>query len=249
MVSKIKTAGATDVIVHGDSWTNADTYMREVVMNKAEQLGEKAIYLPPFDHADIWTGNATMIHELAHQMPDGQPPDAIVCSVGGGGLFCGIMQGLTTLGWQDTTQVLAVETHGAHSLAHSLAAHHLAALPGITSIATSLGAVRVAPRTYKYATDPSKSHAKVHSLVIEDAEACASTWRFADDERILTEPACGASVALSYDGRLKRALPELKKESKVVIVVCGGSKVDLGLIASFKERFGGRARELGLERC
>lgn len=86
-------------------------------------------------------------------------------------------------------------------------------------------------------------------MVIEDAEACASAWRFADDERILVEPACGASIALAYDGRLKKYLKAFSPETKVVIIVCGGSRIDLKTMDQYKKQFGARAKELGLTRC
>lgn len=243
-VARLHAAGAFDVLVHGSMWSRADQYLREVAMSKAEEMGEKAIYIPPFDHQYVWDGAATIVSELTQQMPDGEAPDAIVCSVGGGGLFSGISQGIETAGWEGSTRVLAVETLGADSLSQSVKKGELVTLPGITSVATSLGAARVAQRALDHALKP-----HVSSLVIEDAEACASAWRFADDERILVEPACGASVALVYDGRLERYLKGFSPKSKVVIVVCGGSRIDLQMMEKYKEQFGARARELGLTRC
>lgn len=244
MVARLRTAGASDVIVYGSTWIDADRFLREEMMPKAEEMGQKAIYVPPFDHADIWTGAATMIPEIRRQMPGGERPDAIVCSVGGGGLFAGIMQGLRDVEWDQSVRVLAVETFGAESLAQSVRQDRLVTLPGITSVAKSLGAVRVAERAFQDARK-----ANVSTVVIEDAEACASSWRFADDERILVEPACGASVALAYDGRLKKYLKGFSSESKVVIVVCGGSRINLKMMEEYRLQFGDRARELGLERC
>ena len=71
-----------------------------------------------------------------------------------------------------------------------------------------------------------------------------ASWRFADDERILIEPACGVSVAVAYiDGMLKGLMEgsgrTFGKDSRVVIVVCGGSHVSLDKIQGWKEEFGG----------
>ena len=63
-------------------------------------------------------------------------------------------------------------------------------------------------------------------------------WRLADDERILVEPACGVSVALAYDGRLKHLIKGLTKESKVVIVVCGGSGVTIEKLVEWRKTYG-----------
>ena len=54
----------------------------------------------------IWKGNATLIHELAES---GLRPDAVVLSVGGGGLLCGVVEGVKAVGWE-SVPVFAVET-------------------------------------------------------------------------------------------------------------------------------------------
>ncbi|KAG8533204.1 uncharacterized protein KY384_001987 [Bacidia gigantensis] len=226
MIARIKTAGAQEVLQHGDSWREADEYLREVVMPAGRARGEDAVYVPPFDHKDVWDGNATLIEELYEQ------PDAIVCSVGGGGLFSGVQLGLERRRWDDT-QVIAVETEGAASLARSLEAGKLTTLNEITSIATSLGAKEVAPKAFELAQRPN-----VRSMVLSEAEAAMGCWRLADDERTIVEPACGVNVALCYDGRLKRSMPWLTKESKVVIILCGGSNITLETLLEYKCVYG-----------
>lgn len=56
--------------------------------------------MPPFDHADVWKGNSTMIPEIKAQLGD-IIPDVVVCSVGGGGLINGIILGLQEAGWSN----------------------------------------------------------------------------------------------------------------------------------------------------
>jgi L-serine/L-threonine ammonia-lyase len=238
-VEKLRAAGASEVISHGDSWFHADQYLRETVIPAAEQRGERGVHVHPFNHPVIWQGASSMIDELQEQMPDGQRPDAIVCSVGGGGLFSGIMCGLDRVGWDDQVQVIAVETLGADSLAQSVQKGELVTLPAITSVAKSLGAIQVAENALRQAQRPN-----VTPVVLEDAEACAACWRFLDDERFLVEPACGASVALAYDGRLKRYLKGFGPDSKVVIIVCGGSNISLGLLNEYQRTYQQRSEEL-----
>ena len=259
IIAKLRAAGAHEVLVHGDSWADADRFLRETVIPNAERASDtnpgegkeggkvKGVYVPPFDHPDVWAGHATLVAELAEQLAqldteDSAAPDAIVCSVGGGGLFSGIMQGVAAQGWENKTKVLALETEGAESLHASLQKGELVTLPGITSVAASLGAVRVAQRAYEQAQRPN-----VVSEVLSDAEACMGCWRFADDERMLVEPACGVSVALAYQPeRLRRLLPGLGRESRVVIVVCGGSRVDLDTLQGWREEYGPVIEKMGL---
>ena len=226
MIAKIRTAGASDVIQLGATWREADAYLREVMLPN----DRNGIYVPPFDHQDIWEGNSTIVEELSNQL-NGCKPDALVCSVGGGGLFSGVMVGLDRCGWGNVN-VLATETEGAKSLHASLQAGELITLPAITSIATSLGASRVAEKAFHFAQRPS-----VKSVTLSDAEACMGCWRLADDERLLVEPACGVSVAPCYDGCLKKLLPDLTPESRVVVVVCGGSNVTLEMLVEFRAKY------------
>jgi L-serine/L-threonine ammonia-lyase len=161
------------------------------------------------------------------------PPDAIICSVGGGGLFAGIIQGLDQIGWGHVP-VLAVETRGADSLNTSLESGKMVTLDQITSIASSLGASRVAEKAFEYGL-----RSNVRSVVLSDAEAAMGCWRLADDSLMLVEPACGVNVALCYEGRLQQALGgKLTPESKVVIVLCGGSNVTLDMLREWKKEYG-----------
>ena len=227
MIAKIKNAGATDVIQTGASWAEADKFLREELLAK----DQNGVYVPPFDHEDVWDGAATIVEELVEK------PDAMICSVGGGGLFCGVMRGLERRDWGDV-KVLALETRGAESLHQSLEKGELVRLEKITSIANSLGATRVAEKTFEYA-----QRKNVTSVVLEDREAVMGCWRLADDERFLLEPACGVNVAVCYDGRLRKLLPELTAESKVVIVLCGGAGVTLEMLIEWREKFGLMERE------
>ena len=222
MVAKIKTAGASEVIRHGESWAEADEFLRKEIL--ANDPG--GIYVPPFDHQNVWDGAASIIEELVDK------PDAVVCSVGGGGLFCGLQLGLERNGWGDV-EVLAMETHGADSLAKSLQEGELVTLEAITSVTTGLGAKRVAEKTFELA-----QRKNVTSAVLSDAEAAMGSWRLADDERLMVEPACGVNVAPCYNGKLKKLLPNLHEASKAVIILCGGSNITLDGLVELRTRFG-----------
>ena len=230
MIAKIKAAGATQVIQSGDSWKEADTFMREEIMSK----DPNAAYVPPFDDARIWDGHSTLVTEVKQQMAhkEAGKPDAIICSVGGGGLFAGVMIGLERELWDDV-DVLAMETEGANSLNESVKAGELVTLDKVTSIAKTLGAKRVCEKAFEMSKKDT-----VKSVVLSDAEAAMGCWRLADDERIMVEPACGVSLAVCYDGWLKKLLPGLGQESKVVVVVCGGVDVSLDMLVGWKNEYG-----------
>jgi L-serine/L-threonine ammonia-lyase len=224
MKAKIRAAGG-HVITYGASWKEADDYIRELI-----EVDEQGVYCAPFDNPDIWEGNATLVDEIVDDI--GGAPDAIIASVGGGGLFCGIQMGLEDHGLLNVP-VLAVETEGAASLNASLQAGELVSLPAITSIATSLGARQVASKAFELGKQPN-----VKSLVLSDAQAAMSCCKLMDDEKIAVEAACGVSAATIYYGFLRKLLPDLKPESKVVLVVCGGSNVSVEMLVGYWKKYG-----------
>lgn len=208
MKTKIRLSGG-HVITHGASWKEADDYIRGLL-----EVDDQGVYCAPFDDPDIWEGNATLIGEIVDDL--GGAPDAIIASVGGGGLFCGLQVGLEDHGLLNVP-VLAVETEGAASLNASLQAGELVTLREITSIATSLGARQVASKTFELA-----KRSNVKSLVLSDAQAAMACCKLMDDEKIAVEAACGVSAAVIYYGLLTKVIPDLSPESRVVLVVCGG---------------------------
>lgn len=252
MMAKLRVAGAEDVIQYGASWFEADTYLRETFINNQDDNYEqqvKNIYVPPFDHPEIWEGVSTIIPEIAAQLPPDEsgsgsgssfPADVIVCSVGGGGLFNGIIHGLEKHIQSNPRRdkkpihVLAAETNGADSLALSLRNGSLQALPEITSLATSLGALCVAPQTLENAQSP-PSGVQVTSVVGSDAEAARGVIRLADEMRLLVELACGISVEVAAQ-RLREVVKDLTPETRVVVVVCGGSSVTAEMVAKYRQK-------------
>ncbi|KAE9366146.1 tryptophan synthase beta subunit-like PLP-dependent enzyme [Stipitochalara longipes BDJ] len=236
MVQKLKTLGA-DVVQYGMHWSEADAFLREELL--AKDAG--GVYVPPFDHEDLWEGHSSLVDEVEMQL-NGEY-DGIVCSVGGGGLFAGIMEGLERHGRlrggkRSEAKVLVMETEGAESLNLSLRAGELRSLDAITSIATSLGATQVARKAFEWGQRP-----EVTSCVFSDAEAAMACVNFADDERIVVESACGVSIAPAYNDTLHTLLyPELSDDEfarlNIVIVVCGGSNVTLKILEGYREKYG-----------
>ncbi|MBN2123412.1 MAG: pyridoxal-phosphate dependent enzyme [Deltaproteobacteria bacterium] len=215
MRAAIRREGAT-VIEHGESWDDSHAHALQVARK------EGAAYIHPFDDPLLWSGHSTLIDEIAAK---GIKPGLVVLSVGGGGLLCGVLEGLHRVGWTDVP-VLAVETEGAASLAESVKAGRLMTLRAITSIATSLGARTVAAEAFAWT-----GRHPVTPWIVPDRAALGACFRFAEDHRILVEPACGAALSAVYD----RADPLRARES-VLIIVCGGAGVNFSLLEDWKHR-------------
>ena len=185
MIAKLRALGA-EVVQHGANWAEADRHLREVVMG-SDTNGK--VYVPPFDHPDIWEGASSLVPEMEQQMAQYGGYDGVVCSVGGGGLLIGIAEGVQNAGLASRRKILAVETEGGESLSKSLLAGGVVTLPEITTMATSLGCSRVAKRAFEVA-----QRENVEVAVLSDAQGAMGCVHLADMERLLVEVADRKSV-------------------------------------------------------
>lgn len=217
ILDRLRLEGA-EAIVHGDVWDEADKYALDLASKP------DAAYIPPFDNEKLWEGHSTLVDELKEQCSE--QPDMIILSVGGGGLMCGVMQGLIRNGWTDTT-ILAVETEGSALLYAAYKANKLVTIDGINTIATSLGAKRVSATALEYV-----QKYKIIPYTVNDTSTAHACIRFANEYRTLIEPACGASVSVAYDQ------PDIiKKYKNIIVVACGGAIVNLDKIDGWKKQF------------
>jgi L-serine/L-threonine ammonia-lyase len=224
MRQRILAQGAK-LVVHGKVWNEADVLARKML---AEQQG--GVYIHPFDHPDLWLGHSTIITEVAsHKLFQGIKPSVIVCSVGGGGMLVGICQGLRKVGWEDVP-IVAVETFGANCLAVSRRANQVTTLPGITSIAKTLGALAPCQESFDWAQRHS-----VISCEVEDKDVVQVMSWFLRDHNMLLEPACAAALVPVYFKR-----PELMglKPTRILVQVCGGQMATIDNFREWKEQFG-----------
>ncbi|ODH50996.1 hypothetical protein GX48_02957 [Paracoccidioides brasiliensis] len=287
MLQRLRAAGAI-VVPHGNNIDEAAAHMRNVLME--EMRGRRgddgrevvAVELHPFDHEAAWEGVSSLVDELKGQVPaeevegDGEGPryfpvDAVVCSVGGGGLMNGIIQGIERQlrmaedsgvinpNQGKDVQILALETKGAESLAKAVERGELVSLKGVSSMATSLAALRVAERTLQNVLNP-PAGVKVHNRVMDDAEAAKGVLRLVDEHRLLVELACGVCVEavvaggqtqgltahantgqvadepVEWSSKLAQIIPGFGPQSRVVVIVCGGSNISLETAVEYRER-------------
>ncbi|KAJ3101427.1 hypothetical protein HDU97_001357 [Phlyctochytrium planicorne] len=229
--TRLRGLGA-NVVVAGNVWNEANEAAKTFVASiEAEKGAGSAKLVHPFDDLVLWEGHASLATEIVDQLNlEGVSPDAILCSVGGGGLLAGILTGLISLPAEKRPILFGVETNGAASFHAALTEGEGVRpiqIPAIASIAKSLGSLCVAPGLLKlrqnYGAD------RVKSLLVSDRQALDAVIRFANDERMLVEPACGASLAPIYNPDIF-GQSGLGPDSVVVILVCGGSGVTLDFI-------------------
>jgi L-serine/L-threonine ammonia-lyase len=213
----IEGEGAT-VEVHGGSWMEAHLHALQVAES------QQATYVPPFDNALLWAGHSSMMDECAAEIPE---PDMVVAATGGGGLLCGIMEGMERNNWKRTV-FLSAETEGAASYARAMEAGQVVTLDRIDTIATSLGAKQVAESAFEWSR-----RRTVQRHLCSDAEAVAAVRSLADAFNVLVEPACGAALSAVY-----LPSPAIASAGSILVIVCGGAGMDYASFNQYLERFG-----------
>lgn len=78
-------------------------------------------------------GHATMISEVAASLGPRVKPGAVLVAVGGGGLLCGVIQGMKDVGWMDVP-IVALETVGADCFNAAIKAGSIVTLDDITRL-------------------------------------------------------------------------------------------------------------------
>lgn len=202
--------------VEGEDWNAAQRHALEL----AEAEGLR--YVPPFDDPAIMAGQGTIALELLEQAPG---LDAVICSVGGGGLISGIASTVRQL--RPATRVFGVETEGADCMAQSLAAGRIVELPRFASIATSLGTKRTTERPFAIVQE-----AVERVEVVTDEAALRELLRCLDGDKLLCEPAASCTGAALLEGRFGDLAGR-----RVACVICGGN-VTLAQVLGWAETFG-----------
>ena len=204
MIDKIKSLGAK-VEINGNVWDEANIRALEI----ADKTG--AVFVSPFDDPLLWDGHSTIIDECKTQM---KKPNRLVVSVGGGGLLCGIIEGLKRNHWLDV-KITTVETAGAASFYESWHAQKVIELKEINTIANTLGAKKITARALSLAKG-----FQTTPLLVSDDDAVKATQLFYKETSKKVEPACGAALSIPF------LYPERFDENeRVLVIVCGGAGV------------------------
>jgi L-serine/L-threonine ammonia-lyase len=201
------------VIVHGTSWVEANALAQS-------KRTDTDAFFHPFDDPLLWEGHASMMDEV---VADGLRPDAVILSVGGGGLLSGVHHGLLR-NRLTNTPIFALETHGMASYHTALNAGGPVTLDAVSGVATSLGAKQVCQQAYNI----SQTH-DIRSVLVSDKEAVEACFAFLNDHRVLVEPACGVGLAAIYAGKV-----DLSEFENVLMIVCGGSTTPIETLTQYR---------------
>tara|TARA_R110002110_G_scaffold127914_20_gene307170 strand:- start:1020 stop:2027 length:1008 start_codon:yes stop_codon:yes gene_type:complete len=177
---------------------------------EAERLAaeEGRTFIHPFDGLTTVLGTATVGLELMQDIPD---LDAVIVTIGGGGLISGIAAAVKLM--NPACAVYGVEPVGADSMSRSIAAGGPVTLDRVQTIADSLGAPMSLPLGHALCA------AYVDDIVtVTDDQICAGMVVLQQDAKLAVEPAAGAAMA-GLLGPLRQRL----QGKKVGVVICGAN--------------------------
>lgn len=177
---------------------------------EAERLvrDEGRTFIHPFEGINTTLGTAGVGLEL---MEDVAELEAVVVSVGGGGLISGVAAAVKAS--NPACKVYGVEPTGADSMSRSRAAGAPVTLDKVDTIADSLGPPMALPFGF------AMCQAHVDDIVpVTDDQICAGMVVMQEEAKLAVEPAAGAAMA-----GLLSPLRDRLKGKRVGLIVCGAN--------------------------
>ena len=211
----------------------ADVILKDggpATFGEAERLvrNEGRTFIHPFEGLNTTLGTAGVGLEL---MEDVAGLDAVVVSVGGGGLISGVAAAVKAI--NPACKVYGVEPIGADSMSQSRAAGQPMTLDKVDTVADSLGPPMALPFGF------AMCQAYVDDIVtVTDDQICAGMVVMQEEAKLAVEPAAGAAMA-----GLSSPLRDRLKGQRIGLIVCGAN-IDAEGYLSLMER--GRGKIAGL---
>ena len=204
-VVSVKRLGS-DVVLHGDSYSDAFEEARKIARLSRKQL------IHPFDDMHVIAGQGTIGMEIIRQMSE--PIDAIFIAVGGGGLISGI--GCYIKSIRPDIKIIGVQTEDSDAMMRSIEKGKRIKLKHVGIFSDGTAVKQVGTETFKLA-----------KIVVDDFcivsadEICAATRDIFEDTRTIQEPAGAMALA----GLKKYVLVNGNKQKldNLVAITCGAN--------------------------
>lgn len=157
---------------------------------QADAAESGRVFIPPFDHLDIVTGQATLGLEVLEQVPDVR---TIIVPTGGGGLLAGVAAAVHLTG--STARVVGVQAEGAASFAASLAQGAPVRLKEMATLADGIAVPEPSVLTLGIVRDYVSDVRTVSDELIVEA-----ILLLAERAKLVVEPSGAAGVAALLGG-------------------------------------------------
>lgn len=201
-VANIRRWGA-EVRFHGDDSGLAEVHARRI----AEETGVP--FISPYNDAAVVSGQATIALEILEQMP--APPDAVIASVGGGGLIGGLAGVLRAA--HPRLEILGASPRASCVMIESVKMGRILDLPSEPTLSDgTAGAVEHESLTFPLCRDLVTDYCLVEEDAIRDAMRV-----IIGQHQMLVEGAAAVPLAAMAHWR------ERLRGKKVVLVLCGAN--------------------------
>ncbi|CAI5758181.1 unnamed protein product [Candida verbasci] len=229
VIEKLEFMGAK-VIIYGKHWGEADNHLKELIKNLDNSI--YPVYAHPFDDELIWQGHSQILTEIINekQLDSFDDVKGVVCSVGGGGLYNGMIQGLNDL--NSKAKVLAIETLQTPTFHETIKVGKIIHLEKIETLSNSLGSPYMSKKSFE---NYNLGNTKIE--VLDDLDGVQGTLDLHDLFGYKVEPACGVSVAtvLHRLDIIEKNFQDLKPDDIIIILVCGGSGINDEIIDFYRQ--------------
>lgn len=184
---------------------------------------QNAHLVPPFDHADIVEGQATIGLEIMEQLHD-DAPDLIILPVGGGGLSAGLWQLFKDVA--PDTKFVFVEPAGAPSLKRSLESQSRIKLEKIDNFVDGAAVAQIGALNFDILKNVPSD--QVH--LVPENRLCATISSLLNIEGLVLEPAGALSIDVLED------LPVDQVRGKKIVCIISGGNFDFERLPEVKEK-------------
>jgi threonine dehydratase len=169
-----------------------------------------AVFIPPYDHEDVITGQATLGLEIVEQVPD---VETILVPIGGGGLISGVARAakLTAEAQGRSIRIVGVQAENAAAYPASLAAGEQVSVPIEPTIADGIAVGR--PGNLNF---PIVQEYVDEVVTVSEDDLARAILVLLERAKLVVEPAGAAGVAAILAGKVHAAGP-------TVAILSGGN--------------------------
>ena len=184
--------------------------------NYACQLQQETgmTFIHPFNDEEVIAGQGTIGLEILDQLPD---VDAVVCSIGGGGLISGVACAIKSL--NPKVKVYGVQAENAPSMKRSLEAGEAITLDSVRTFADGIAVKHPGDITL----DMVRKYVDEVVTVSED-EIAAAILALMEKQKLVAEGAGAVTVAAAIFGKLPIA-------GKKVCCLISGGNIDVNILS------------------
>lgn len=196
-----------------------DTFDDCAAAAKEYTLTHGMTFVPPFDHAKIIEGQATVGVEIVEELDN---IDYLFIPVGGGGLCAGTGSYVKLVSPQ--TRIIGVEPEGAPSMTRALEANQPVTLTEIDRFVDGAAVKRVGDLSFAFCREVLDQ-----METVPEGKVCSVILQLYNEEGLVAEPAGALSIAVldSYADAIK---------GKNVVCIISGSNNDIDRMQEIKER-------------